>query len=737
MILFNRDWALQGAKPDFTTKNKSFVEFVALLHAMGVKNCAFVLALHDQTLLGVDPHAEGLSKEIRSRIDNECRVNPWYALREVLRVPAGSGAPPEPIRANRAIVNMYWCFYARLTNIIIQPRQTGKSLGADCIKSEQMNFRSENTLINLFTKDEKLRAENIDRMKGILDCLPAWLNMRTKKDSDNTEGVTINALGNKLIAHLPRSDPRNAERVGRGFTSPIHFYDELPFQSWCSISYPASIAAMNDAIDRAKRNGADYGVVITTTAGKKDDRDGSFAYKLCCTACLWDERFYDVEDMEELHKVVRKASSDGTLTMYSAFNHRQLGYSDEWLRERMANSKGTPEEAERDFLCKWTSGTGMSPFTAQQSDKIRNSQRPCKWLNITPEGYVLRWYVDEEEVDSYMANSKFVLGLDTSEAAGGDDIGMYLIDAANMQVVFSAKVNETNIIDFAQWLASLLLKYRNIILVPERKSTGGSIVDYLLRILPAKGEDPFKRIFNMVAHDSDLDRERYEDIRVNGIRGDALVRYRKLFGYATTGYGATSRDKLYKDTLFNILKKIDCQFHDEDVINQLLGLIYKNGRIDHDTGGHDDLVVAMLLGYWFLLYGKNMSHYDIPASYIMSQMQDYTNMSAQERLLTHEQRQLRQRLKDLAETYSQERDEIRQVRLEMEMRNIERKLILESDEVNTVDQLIKKVKEERTRNRVERVRSASNTNPRLDPYQSAGRPQAQDTSRYARFLRPY
>ena len=706
MILFANDWLTQAAKPDFTTRNTSWLDYAGLLDKMGVKNCLFHLAIHDQGLIGIDPHRTDLPTDIRTRIALECAINPWYTAREVFRVPAGSGAEAEPIRANRAFISAYWLFFNHITNIIIQPRQTGKSFVADCIKVELMNFRAKDTLLNLFTKDEGLRKENIDKIKAIFDALPPYLDLRNKTDSNNSEYITVNALGNKLYTHLPRSDPRNAEKVGRGFTSPVHFYDELPFQSWCSISYPASLAAMSNAIDRAKRANSDYGVLITTTAGKKDDRDGKFVYnKLCSTACIWNEALYDLPDQPTLEATIIKNTTDGTPTVYSVFNHRQLGYTDAWLRERIANSKGTPDEAARDFLCKWTSGTGTSPFTPKQADSIRAGEAEVKYLQITDIGYILRWYVEEQNLASYMASNKFVLGLDTSEATGGDDIGFYLINTSTARVVCSAKINETNIITFSQWLADFLCQYTNVTLIPERRSTGGTIIDYLLRILPTKNEDPFTRIFNLVVHDADLDSERYNEIRQGSRRNpDTLIRYRKLFGYSTSGAGQTSRSKLYSDTLFLILRKLDGRFEDSDVINQLLGLEYRNGRIDHGTEGHDDMVVAMLLAYWLVLFGKQLNHYGLNGSHLFNELEDFSNLSKADLLRNREQALFRDQLKQLSEVYKQERDPYKLTRIETQMRLIERKLVLESNELLTVDSLLTKLKEEKHKESVSRHR---------------------------------
>ena len=56
MILFARDWGkYPNARPDFETRNRSFYDLAVQYRDMGIKNYLFILALHDQSLKGVDP----------------------------------------------------------------------------------------------------------------------------------------------------------------------------------------------------------------------------------------------------------------------------------------------------------------------------------------------------------------------------------------------------------------------------------------------------------------------------------------------------------------------------------------------------------------------------------------------------------------------------------------------------------------------------------------------------------
>ena len=80
---------------DWNTKNKSFLDLYQDLHALGVKNNKFFLRIFDTGLIGVDPYSPVLPKDMQIRIIIECMINPWYFLREVLRIPV-DGLPIEP-----------------------------------------------------------------------------------------------------------------------------------------------------------------------------------------------------------------------------------------------------------------------------------------------------------------------------------------------------------------------------------------------------------------------------------------------------------------------------------------------------------------------------------------------------------------------------------------------------------------------------------------------------------------
>lgn len=619
MILFKDDWyKYPNAIIDTETKNRSFVRLSALYREMNISNHGFILQLHDPSLQGVDPHDPDLPVEVMLKIALECKINPFYFFREVARVPGTGGQ----FLANRGNMALYWLFYNHITVFLIQIRQTGKSFSTDTLMVSLTNIQCTNTKINLLTKDNTLRSSNLDRIKDIADELPFYLKQTSKNDISNTEEFAVSSLGNSYRGHLPNKSPKMANKVGRGLTSPIMHIDEGPFCDNISISLPAALASGIAAREAARDKGEPYGIIHTTTAGKKDDPDGRYIHSILEKSAVWTEKFFDCRDVNELERTVRTNSPGGELRVNCTFNHRQLGKTDKWLKDQIEMTGATGEAADRDFFNIWTSGTQLSPLSADIADKIRLSQQNDYFTEISTQySYITRWYIPEQAVATIMSQEPHVLCLDSSDAAGGDDIGLVIRSIRTGATIGVGNYNETNLITFAEWLCQILEKYPRLTLIIERRSTGSSILDYLLLMLPNREIDPFKRIYNKVVQDAEEYPERYKEINkpMSHRYHDVYVKYKKTFGFATSGAGVTARSDIYGSTLLNSAKNCHDTVRDMMLIDQLLGLEIRNGRVDHADGSKDDLCIAWLLGYWFMTKGKNLSFYGIESREVLSQ----------------------------------------------------------------------------------------------------------------------
>lgn len=699
-ILFESDWQkYPNAVVHTQTFNESFVRLAALYRDMGVKNHSFLLALHNPALIGINPHDPTLSLDEMAMVAVECKENFWYYIREVVKIPAVAGSENVPFRASRGNIALYWLFFNHVFTLLIQIRQTGKSVGMDTLNRYLINVRCQNTDIYLITKDDDLRSKNLSRMKDMEACLPFYLRMRAKNDLANNEEITIKRLSNTYKGLLAQSSPKAALNLGRGLTSPIMQFDEGAFLYNIKISLPAALAAGVAARDHARKAEEPYGTVITTTAGKKDDRDGSYIYGLLMEAAVWSERFFDCRDIEDLEDLIRKNSASKQLMVNCTFSHRQLGYSDAWLRQTLEDTKAVGDDANRDFFNVWTSGSQLSPLSVNDAERIKNSKVDDFHNEIcAPYNYIIRWLIPEGQINHRMKTSFFTMGMDTSDAIGNDDIAMNLRDIRNGEIVAAGNYNETNILMFCQWLVTIFQRFENFVLIIERRSTGSAIIDTLIVMLLAKGIDPFRRIYNKVVQEADEFPDRYREIQRELFARDqeVYVRYKKLFGFATSGSGLTSRAELYSTTLINAAKQTGHLTKDPKTVTQILSLEVRNGRVDHAQGKHDDNVIAWLLSHWLITQGKNLDFYGINSREILVDAivkQNYE--SPVEHYNDLEQKYLRIQIEQLVEQIRNERDDYVIQKLEMKLRSLAPKLIVEENEHFSMDSLIRDLHDQR------------------------------------------
>jgi hypothetical protein len=336
-----------------------------------------------------------------------------------------------PFQANRSNIAMYWLFWNRVMTIVTILRQTGKTTSLMGLVTGIMNFWSSNTFIILLTKSEGLKAETLAKVKALFEELPDYLNMSDKKDIFNSDEVRMRDFDNVFKGNLSSSSPKQAEKVGRGFTSPINIIDEAAFIENIAIAMGAMLMSGNAAREFARQLKKMYGTILATTAGNIDDRDGSYVYNLAMNGTFWDEHLFDCLDEDDLNATILKNSSASKNSakrpiVNITMSYRQLGYDEEWLKRRLAENISTPENIGRDIFNQWLSGSNLSPIPKVYLDLIKENiiEQPRVEF-YAPYNYLLRWYVTEADMEVRIANgNSFTIGIDTSDAVGRDDIAI-------------------------------------------------------------------------------------------------------------------------------------------------------------------------------------------------------------------------------------------------------------------------------------------------------------------------
>ena len=109
---------------------------------------------------------------------------------------------------------------------------------------------------------------------------------------------------------------------------PLHYYDEFAFIMYNKIIYNAATPAYRTAADNARRNGAPYGILLTTTPGELTTEEGLYAFNVKENATPWNEAYYDLtyEQLEEL-----RMSNENSSFFYVKFTYQQLGSGESYF----------------------------------------------------------------------------------------------------------------------------------------------------------------------------------------------------------------------------------------------------------------------------------------------------------------------------------------------------------------------------------------------------------------------
>lgn len=420
---------------------------------------------------------------------------------------------------------------------------------------------------------------------------------------------------------------------------------------------------MNKASDQVRAQGLPSPVIYTTTAGNPDTKPGQYALKILQSGTPFTESMYDLQNREALIQLINQSSENQML--YLEFSYKQMGKSDEWLKQIIARSQASPDDIARDLLNIWQSSNDRAVIPQDLLHKIRQSKRDPDFVDLQ-DGFVVKWYRPRVEVESStFKNTPLVMGMDTSENISRDYTTFTILDPKDMRVVATCRCNENNTMQVARHVHVLLKRFPFLVWIPERKSTGASIIDFVLERLIESNVNPFTRIYNDVVQNySD---SKYRDVNIYDFY-NLDGRIRATFGYRTGASGGNSRNTLYKVTMMKTLEMNHDKIYDSSLISELSNLTEKNGRIDHPEGCHDDGVISLLLASYLVYFGRHLRIYNIPEGTVLQGITSTGTQVTQE--VRDKQLYLQRRIQDLQNKIDSTNSYILKEQYRRELRNL-------------------------------------------------------------------
>ena len=579
------------------TLNQSFLDMHYYLKAKGIKNNKFHLLLYDNDLAYIDPHDVNLNTYMKQKVFLECQRNFWYYIREVVRVQS-QGGPYVRYKLDRGNLALNFCFTLNLNIYQEQPRQTGKTVATEVWYSWVYNFGSRNANMIFLNKKHDDAKRNLSSLKDIIKALPPYLRFDQafgvdgkKLKASNTVSYIQHKINYNNIRALPMARNRTAAiSLLRGQTITNCWIDESAFFQFLEESLQNGMPALTTAFRNCRMNGAPHGLCLTSTPGFLTTEEGQYMYDLKGKMTPFSELWYDFT-LQQLTDTLQ--ANEKSIFVYIRTTYQQLGYSEQWLKDRIKEQNQKWTDIRREFLLEWATTAENCPFTQEE---LRNVQRyvrnPIKQVYIS--NFLFNIYSEISPRD------KTLIGVDVAAGYSKDSSAISVTDSKTTKLVADFNCNYINPVDLATVLYNLVMNYLpNSLITIERNGVGTGTLAKLMK----------SKIRNNLYYEI---KERTIEERPDGIKTWKRKQMTKVYGVDNTG---TVREQLM-DLLTDRVRDHYDKFISPILYEELKNLeIKKTGRIDHSANSHDDTIFSYLYSIYPIYYGKNIRenwHITIP-----------------------------------------------------------------------------------------------------------------------------
>ena len=323
--------------------------------------------------------------------------------------------------------------------------------------------------------------------------------------------------------------------------------------------------------------------------GDLDSAAGQAAQRILDNTARWSEHFYDIGP-NKAKEIITANSKNGIV--YIEYSYKQLGLGDDWFRKLCALVNGDPVAIKRELLLQRIRGSKDSPFSEEDLMAIQEI-RP----NIVEEHYIMDIY----QLNVYkQLNPKipYLVGVDVATGVNNDSTAVSIVNPYTLQVDAEFRSPIMGYPDLKRFLYQLIKKYiPNGVLCIEKNHGGDSVI-----------QDLRETVLNRNIYHS-MNKELIDDNTTKMNKGhiEREVERRRHYGVFT---GTKSR-ALMIDLLFLTVQENKDRLTSHFVIDDILKLVRKNGKVQAAAGEHDDSIMSYLIALYVYTYGKNLNRWGI------------------------------------------------------------------------------------------------------------------------------
>lgn len=597
---------------DYITNNEHFFAFSIYLEKfkklMNIPdiNPATPLILFDRSLMGVDTNGE-LTTIMQVKVINECRRNPIFYMRECARAYDKTVNKDVRFQINIADWTFIWLYCQCINTYREQSRQTGKTFLLNYLLGMEWSVGSDNTTTLVVHYKSEEAGKNRRSMVESVNKLPKFMKLHTikkviKKGQEYWENGPENPVptekgknfwnvkfNNNLKITAVGTTESSASQTGRGDTIKFGGVDELNYIKNATTMLTALQFAHGTARLLAEKAGQRYGLHFASTAGELNTKNGKEMYKLTQEdMCKWDVKLLGYS-YKDLTTYLQKNSTKGFFSLL--YQYDELGFDESWI-ENAISLATTKEEFQKDVLSVWQAVDVNALFGVAALTRINQIAKETLCVGYMYEKFNrFEYYPDtlDEEFSDYMNKYNAIsIGVDIALGTSGDYSVMRCVDLETARPVFMYRDNKLNAFDFGILIREFLRHLRKI---NER----------MMIVCNIESDGPGQVLIPMLSKEKDIEPMLYRSLEFyNKQMKNTLIKAttKHLDSNSYIKYGTAMskwRGDLTNILLFDIVDKYPYIFNNNESFSELTTLKRKRtGKIEHDNGFHDDIIMATL-----------------------------------------------------------------------------------------------------------------------------------------------
>lgn len=414
--------------------------------------------------------------------------------------------------------------------LVLKSRQVGISTTIQAYTAYLLNFFS-NTTVGIISKDGRESTDFARSIRGMIEKLPSWLRPKNGKmgESFDKKAEQSFILSNGSKLFTATVNPQAPNKTLRGKALNFLIIDECAFINKLDEAFESLVSAMATARKQAIKTESKYGCVILSTPNKTTGPGAWF-----------------------FSKYSRAMAGEGIFKPFIIHwrDIPELALDPNWYKGQCAMFDGDQRKIEQELELKFLP-SGGSFFDEQTCLKLQDGCiDPIETFKLF-EGEI--WKFQNPIPGKY-----YIMGVDTAPEFGEDKSAITIWDYETLEQVWEYQT-KCKVMDFIKVVKYAAAQYPGTIVI-ENNSYGNQVTEEI-------GNSEF---VGMVYKE-----KRGDNKWVNGLSNNAKTR------------------PLMIDALYSYVTQFPNMIKSKRTALELIGLVDKKGRVEADSGCHDDLALTL------------------------------------------------------------------------------------------------------------------------------------------------